>query len=79
VEKKVSRQRAWQAKMQANGMCSMCGDRLAPGSRSRCPKHLKQDREASRKAHGYHPWKRGGRGRPPIGNKEAEGQDENEG
>lgn len=50
--KKVSRQREWQKKQSAAGMCWKCGD---PAIGALCLRHTKLERERQRKLRG---WKR---------------------
>ncbi len=61
----LSRQRVWQLKKAAEGLCTNCGRIPVPGKR-RCVLCLKQAHMSKRKANGYKPWKEGGPGRPPM-------------
>ena len=45
--KKISRQRKWQLKMQAERRCSICGEPCTEGSKSYCYTHLLKNRDAS--------------------------------
>ena len=67
-KKAVSRQRLFQIKQLAKGLCALC-----PNPRinaSHCEVHCKQLRDYQRKyarqRNGYQPWEPGKRGRPPI-------------
>jgi len=52
--------------LKAAGLCAMCGKKPLQ-TKWRCADCAKKARIAARKRLGYKPWKKGGRGRPPIG------------
>lgn len=64
-DKPVSRQRAYQLRRIADGLCAQCGKRPLFSSYA-CKKCQVAMRKAKRNAKGCKPWKAGGRGRPPI-------------
>lgn len=73
----ISRQRAWQRAQHADGRCQSCGK---PDARTRSgmvhcancakfystPKIRQRAMLHGRAVHGWKPWRKGGRGRPPI-------------
>jgi hypothetical protein len=59
----MSRQRKFQLKMKALGLCQACG-KPANGL-SKCPDCLMKQNEARRVANGHNAWTEGSRGRPP--------------
>ena len=67
-EKKISRQRKWQLKQLANGLCYICGLKIY--SSGLCFDHYIdhgiRQRGYSRKKFGWHPWRMGGQGKPPT-------------
>lgn len=48
----------------ARGGCITCGQPLETAHR--CARHAEAEREKNREKYGYHPWRTGGAGRPPI-------------
>jgi hypothetical protein len=60
----VSKQREYQRRQNAAGLCGQCKEPLAPDSKSFCLKHLAYNREYHRKRQGCKPWQPGGAGRP---------------
>jgi hypothetical protein len=52
TEPKVSRQRAYQLRKIARGLCAICTRKAEPNS-ERCSVHLKKTRESARKRFGY--------------------------
>ncbi len=65
----VSPQRVWQLKQQAMGKCVICGEPVVRGVR--CRTHLLAARKYARLSKGCQPWKKGGKGRPPLSVKES--------
>lgn len=61
----MTRQRAWQLRKQAAGLCVICGKPKADGSKQSCLEHLEKNRVGNRERTGHKPWRPGGRGRPP--------------
>ncbi len=48
----MSRQRMYQLRMQRAGLCTICGEPLAEGSRALCLEHLIRARENQRRKQG---------------------------
>ena len=73
MDKPISRQRLYQMRMQYQGRCISCGgDRLAETSNLLCDADLQKARVRARRRWrrlGVRPWRKGKRGRPPIGAK----------
>ena len=62
---KKSKQRKWQEKMRALGLCEGCGaDQPVPDT-SFCPKCTERRQEVDRKRRGCKAWRPGKPGRPP--------------
>jgi hypothetical protein len=60
-----SRQRRWQLKKKADGMCPQCGRRLCSGDEHYCKGCRGKHNMRYRKRLDYVKWHPGGRGRPP--------------
>ena len=61
MAKELSRQRKWQLKKRAEGLCESCGD---PAEKSRCPACMIKQRERVRNRLGCSPKEYGKPGRP---------------
>lgn len=61
----ISRQRRWQLKKQAMGLCVICGKPRHSESKIHCPKHVMALRLRKREAFNCKPY-RPGRGKPPF-------------
>ena len=62
-----SRQVRKQHELRATGKCIICGrDREENASTCRCSECLVRTRELARRRTGFHAWKRGKVGRPPL-------------
>ncbi len=65
--RQLSRQVIWQRIRRSLNLCVQCGKPVEPDY-SRCQKCLKK----ARAKHGWKPWVKGGRGRPPGKSSKAE-------
>ena len=61
---KTSRQRAYQVRQVAAGLCRLCANPHEPGG-PHCTRHREAATRRVRKKNGNKPWRPGGPGRPP--------------
>ena len=59
----MSRQRDWQIKKVAEGNCGLCGKKRSDYL-SLCNECAQNKREYKRRKFGFHPWKKGSKGKP---------------
>lgn len=68
MKKKLSRQRLWQIRRKEQGICASCQERIFRGRF--CERHywaeIVRRRKRGREETGSKPWRKGGRGRPPL-------------
>jgi predicted amidophosphoribosyltransferase len=60
----ISRQRKYQLRREAKGLCMQCGDKTEFGLKL-CPACNRKNVKRMRKSNGCKSWKKGGCGRPP--------------
>ncbi len=66
-KKPLSRQRQYQLRKEAEGLCIKCGKPRDPDSATWCLFHKLEHRRIMRERNGNKPWRPGGVGRPPKG------------
>lgn len=68
-EMRLKATREYQERHRNKGLCIYCSRKAVPGSRA-CERCLESYRTKERTRTGSAPWKRGGRGRPPLSGEE---------
>ena len=62
----MTKQTRWKQRMREAGRCVICGRERGKWSTALCLTHLRQQRARVRKRLGYHAWRPGGPGCPPL-------------